>query len=129
MSAQLIEVVTIDDVAGHQFPVAVCATDDVAPGDIYLALLPSGHKLAVYNVNGEFYVTDDTCTHGEASLSEDGMLEGTEVECTWHFGRFDVRTGVACAMPCTHPLRTWGVEVRDGNVWVTGVRPLAGEPK
>jgi hypothetical protein len=35
--------------------------------------------LAVFNVDGEFYVTDDACTHGPGSLSE-GYLEGDVIE-------------------------------------------------
>ena len=94
--------------------VPLCATADVGPGDIVQAELPGGHKLAVYNIDGSFYITDDTCSHGEASLAEDGMLEGDEVECSFHFGRFKVKTGEACAMPCTKPLRTWPVLI-DGD--------------
>lgn len=94
--------------------VELCDTADVGSGEIVQAELPGGHKLAVYNIDGTFYITDDTCTHGEASLAEDGMLDGDEVECSWHFGRFKVATGAACAMPCTIPLRTWPVII-DGD--------------
>lgn len=126
MSEQAIKIVDVtDEINSAAVPalVALCSVDDIQSGDIRQAVLACGHKLAIYNVDGEFYVTDDTCSHGDASLSEDGVLEGAQVECTWHFGRFDVRTGEACAMPCTHPLRTWPVHVEDGKVWVdTAVR-------
>lgn len=96
----------------------LCATTDVEAGEIRRGELPCGHALAIYNIDGEFYVTDDICSHGEASLSEDGMLEGHEVECSWHFGRFDVRSGEATAMPCEHAIRVWPVKVEDGRVVV-----------
>jgi len=98
--------------------VALCAADDVEPGSIWQGRLANGHKLAIYNVGGTVYVTDDACTHGEASLSEDGTLDGPIVECGFHNGRFDVRTGKPCAMPCTEPLRCWPVRIIDGNVCV-----------
>lgn len=98
--------------------VALCATDDIEQGEIRRGTLPDGHAVAIYNVDGEYFVTDDICSHGEASLSEDGMLEGHQVECSWHFGRFDVRTGEACAMPCEKALRTWPVRIEDGRVFV-----------
>jgi p-cumate 2,3-dioxygenase ferredoxin subunit len=98
--------------------IALCATDDIEDGDIRRGSLPDGHAVAIYNVNGAFYVTDDICSHGEASLSEDGSLDGFEVECSWHFGRFDVRTGEPCAMPCEKPLRRWSVKVEDGRILV-----------
>lgn len=98
--------------------VALCGAGDIDPGSIWQGRLTSGHKLAIYNVDGEFFVTDDTCTHGEASLSDDGTLDGAIVECGFHNGRFDVRTGKACAMPCTEPLRSWPVRIVDGQVCV-----------
>lgn len=96
----------------------LCAASEIADGEIRRGELPSGHAVAIYHVNGEFFVTDDICTHGEASLSEDGSLDGYEVECSWHFGRFDVRNGQPCAMPCEHALRSWPVKVEDGRVYV-----------
>ncbi len=96
----------------------LCAVDEVSDGEIRRGELPDGHAVAIYNVDGQFYVTDDRCTHGEASLSEDGSLEGHEVECSWHFGRFDVRTGEPCAMPCELALRCWPVKIEGGRVFV-----------
>jgi p-cumate 2,3-dioxygenase ferredoxin subunit len=98
--------------------IALCRTDDVWEGGIRQAVLPNGHKLALYQVEGCFYATDDTCTHGAASLADDGTVEGHHVECGWHNGRFDIRTGEACAMPCTDPLRSWLVQIVDGKVCV-----------
>jgi p-cumate 2,3-dioxygenase ferredoxin subunit len=96
----------------------LCPADDVWEGAILQATLPDGHKLALYRVDGAVYATDDTCTHGAASLSEDGALDGCQVECSWHNGRFDVRSGQACAMPCDAPLKTWPLQIVDGQVCV-----------
>jgi nitrite reductase/ring-hydroxylating ferredoxin subunit len=77
-----------------------------------------GNKvLAVYNIDGAFYATDDECTHGAASLS-DGILDGEVIECTMHFGAFDVRTGAAVQAPCSIALRTYRVEIRDDEIFV-----------
>ena len=103
---------------GEPTVIALCGAADVAPGSIRQAMLDSGHLLAIYNVDGEWFVTDDSCTHGAASLSEEGTLSGHVVECGWHNGGFDVRTGEACAMPCTEPLRSWPVQIVDGQVCV-----------
>lgn len=97
----------------------LCAMDAV-PDDAPLKVELPGHApFAVYHIEGDFYVTDDTCTHGAASLSEDGELNGFQIECTWHFGVFDVRTGEVVARPCTEPLKTYPVTVRDGAVYIT----------
>ncbi len=91
---------------------------ELPPGQIRADFLPNGRVIAIYNVDGQFHATDDTCTHGAASLSEDGVLRGHVVECSWHNGCFDVRSGAACASPCSEALRTYPVKVVDGMVSV-----------
>jgi nitrite reductase/ring-hydroxylating ferredoxin subunit len=95
---------------------AVCAVSDVAENSVK-AFEVGTTTLAVYNVGGEFFVTDNECTHGAASLAE-GILEDDIIECTLHFGAFNVKTGEAVQAPCFTPLRTYKVAVRDGQVFV-----------
>lgn len=104
----------------------LCAFADIDDGGIKGAYLPDGHPVAIYKVDGEVYVTDDRCTHGDASLSEEGSLDGCRVECSWHFGSFDVRTGEPLASPCVEPIRTYRVVVRGDAVFVaaTPVVPI-----
>lgn len=98
--------------------ITLCGASEVAPGAI-LRVEPAGcEPLAVYNVDGQFYVTSDTCTHGEASLGTDGTLQGHLVECGWHYGAFDVRTGEPAAAPCETPIRAYAVVMRDGKVCI-----------
>lgn len=93
----------------------LCGTADVAPGTAR-RVEHQGRTLAVFNVAGEFHVTDDTCTHGFASLSE-GWLEGHTVTCPWHGGEFDVRSGDPLSAPCTRPLRVHPCRIGEGVVW------------
>jgi nitrite reductase/ring-hydroxylating ferredoxin subunit len=81
-----------------------------------LRVVVDDHALAVFKVDDRFYVTDDTCTHGAASLA-DGLMHGCEVECPFHGGRFDVRTGAATAFPCVDDLATYQAEVRGSAVY------------
>lgn len=86
--------------------------------------------IAVFNVDGELFAIDDTCTHQEASLS-DGFLEGCAVECPLHAACFDLRTGRPDGPPAKKPVRTHQVTVSEGVVWVqesvgAGTRVLAG---
>jgi len=108
----------------------LCRLDELEEGVIAAGTLPDGHRLAIYLVDGEVFVTDDRCTHGDASLSEEGSVDGCTVECSWHFGTFDIRTGAPKASPCTEPIRTWRVVVEDGEVSVAEARtiPLAAVP-
>ena len=73
--------------------------------------------LAVFNVDGEFFVTDDNCTHGPGSLSE-GILEDDIIECNFHGGQFNVRTGEVVLPPCMEPVKTYKVSVEDGVVFI-----------
>ncbi len=98
--------------------VLVGAITDFPEGEIRPATMPDGATLAIYNVDGTLYATADLCTHGEASLSEEGILTGKIVECPWHFGTFDVTDGKPTGMPCTVPLRTFAVKVIENRVYV-----------
>jgi nitrite reductase/ring-hydroxylating ferredoxin subunit len=97
-------------------PVPVCKASDVPSNSIKFFAV-EGRSLAVYNIEGTFYATDDECTHGAASLSE-GVLDGDVVECPLHFGAFHIPTGKPVAAPCSVPLRTYKIEVVDDTVLV-----------
>jgi nitrite reductase/ring-hydroxylating ferredoxin subunit len=108
----------IQAAAANEF-IALCPVREVALGTVRKISLADGLVVAVFNVENTLYVTEDTCTHGAASLSDEGELHGHVVECGWHFGAFDVRTGAAVASPCKTPLKTYPVEIRDGIVCIS----------
>ncbi len=91
---------------------------DLFEGEMKNATLPDGTRVALYNLNGAYYVTDDTCTHENASLSDEGMIEGSNVICGWHFCGFDIASGAATASPCSEPLRTYPVRLVEGLIHV-----------
>ena len=92
--------------------------DELFEGEIKKATLPDGTRIALYNLNGAYYATDDTCTHESASLSEDGAIDGSNVVCGWHLCGFDIATGAATAAPCSDPLRTYRVQLVEGLIHV-----------
>ena len=96
----------------------LCNTTQVEAGTGLQVILQGYPPLAVFHLNnGEFHVTADTCTHGNASLA-DGELEGEEVECPFHAGSFNVKTGAACSAPCHIPLRIYPSVVENGQVFL-----------
>ena len=97
--------------------IELCKTSDIKPGAIK-KVETGGLELAVYNVAGEFFVTDDACTHGPASLS-DGELDGHVVECDFHQGAFDVRTGEVASPPCLVPIKTYPATIEGDTVVIT----------
>lgn len=94
----------------------VMALEDVFQGEV-MAVNVNGKDIALYEVQGELYASDNLCTHGAARLS-DGYLEGREIECPFHQGRFDVCTGQALCAPLTENLRTYAVRTNHGRIWV-----------
>jgi nitrite reductase/ring-hydroxylating ferredoxin subunit len=106
--------------------VRICAQSEIAP-ESAKAYEVGDRRLAVFNVEGKFYVTDDECTHASASLAE-GMLEGDVIECCLHFGAFDVKTGAVKAPPCSIALRTYKVLLQGDDVYVDLDKDAAGEP-
>jgi nitrite reductase/ring-hydroxylating ferredoxin subunit len=105
--------------------VRVCAQSEVAPGSVK-AFEVGNHRLAVYNIDGTFYITDDECTHAAASLA-DGMIDGDVIECCMHMGSFRIPTGEVVAPPCEVPLRTYKVVLSDGDILADLTRNAAGE--
>ncbi len=96
--------------------IELCRTGDVAPGTA-LKVEAGDLTLAVFNVGGEFFVTDDLCTHGPGSLSE-GYIEDDVVECNFHNGQFNIRTGEVVSPPCMVPVKTYPVLVIDDKVTI-----------
>jgi biphenyl 2,3-dioxygenase ferredoxin component len=93
-----------------------CRADEVAPGTA-LKVEADDLELAVFNIDGEFYVIDDHCTHGPGSLSE-GYIDGDVIECNFHNGQFNIRTGEVVSPPCMVPVKTYSTVVEGGEVFI-----------
>lgn len=90
------------------------ALADVPEGDV-IGVQVGGKEIALYEVDGEVFATDNICTHGHARLS-DGFLEGREIECPLHQGRFDVCSGQAMCVPLTENIKTYTVRIENMRV-------------
>ncbi len=92
----------------------VAAVDDLFEG-ASIAVTVQGREIALHCVDGLPYATDNLCTHGAARLCE-GFLEGFEIECPLHQGRFDVRDGRPMCPPVAEPIRVFASRVEAGRV-------------
>jgi nitrite reductase/ring-hydroxylating ferredoxin subunit/uncharacterized membrane protein len=98
-------------------PVAVASADELAVDQ--LKLLHVGDRRIVLGRTGEGWVAfDDRCPHRGGSLAGGTMICGT-VQCPWHGSQFDVRSGAVRAGPAEEGIRTYRVEARDGQIWLT----------
>jgi nitrite reductase/ring-hydroxylating ferredoxin subunit len=90
--------------------------DKVAEEDVVQAVV-SDQEIAIYRLSGQFYATEDACTHGQASLSE-GVVIGGVIECPIHQGRFCIKTGQPRGGPVSVALRTFATKVENGKIFV-----------
>jgi nitrite reductase/ring-hydroxylating ferredoxin subunit len=86
---------------------------ELAPGSARLVYV-NGQAVAVYNVGGEFYATQNECTHAGGPLSQ-GKLQGVQIECPWHGSCFDVSNGKVLCGPANRPVKTFMVTL-DGDI-------------
>ncbi|MCC7354394.1 MAG: Rieske 2Fe-2S domain-containing protein, partial [Anaerolineae bacterium] len=86
---------------------------EIPPGHVSIVQL-DGEAVAVHNVEGTFYATQNACTHRQGSLS-DGDLQGRVITCPLHGSQFDVTTGQVLRGPAAKPLRLFRVTV-DGGI-------------
>lgn len=100
---------------------ALCRVSEVPPGGA-IKVEKANLILAVFNIDGNIHVTDDTCTHGPGSLSE-GYIDGDVVECNFHNGAFHIPTGAVAAPPCMIPVRTYAVTVEGDQVYIDPSKP------
>jgi naphthalene 1,2-dioxygenase system ferredoxin subunit len=92
----------------------VATLDDFAASDA-IAVVAAGKEIAIYLVDGTVFATANRCTHGDARLC-DGWVEGHEIECPLHQGRFDVRSGAATGAPAEVPLATYPARLAGDRV-------------
>ena len=78
----------------------------------------NGKPVLVARQGSEIFAIGATCTHYGGPLG-DGLLVGDTVRCPWHHACFNLRTGEALRAPALKPVARWGVEQRDGRVFVT----------
>ena len=97
--------------------IAACAADALKEGCLLKVDLPGHSALALCRIEGRIHAFDDTCTHGDASLS-DGELFGEDVVCPFHSGTFCVRTGAATGYPAEQPVRVYRTSEENGTVFV-----------
>ena len=104
-------------VTGSQSAWVRVATADEVPHDSLLAVSTDRGPVVLARLEDDIYALEDRCSHQDYPLSA-GELDDGELECTFHGARFDVCTGRATQLPAVVPVRTFPVEVRDGEVFI-----------
>ncbi|MBI2955826.1 MAG: Rieske (2Fe-2S) protein [Acidobacteria bacterium] len=75
-----------------------------------------GKMIALYNVDGNIYATDNVCLHRGGPLGQ-GTLEGEVVTCPWHGWQYRVSSGEAVFNEQIK-VQTLPVKVEGEDIWV-----------
>lgn len=94
-------------------------TKDLADGKLLVGHA-NGEAVLVARRGAELFAIGAVCTHYGGPLGE-GLLVGETVRCPWHHACFSLRTGEAAA-PARDPVACYGVEERNGKLYVLGKR-------
>ncbi|MBI1279208.1 MAG: Rieske 2Fe-2S domain-containing protein [Anaerolineaceae bacterium] len=107
----------------HEAWTEVCPLDELAAGETKTVFL-EGKMVGLFNVSGMIYALNNRCTHARGPLTE-GKVNADEcsVVCPWHYGKFDLKTGVAVDGLVRKSVETYQVEIRNGIIYV-GTRVL-----
>ena len=87
----------------------VARAEDVPAGQRKMVEV-AGKNIAIFNLDGDYYAIDDTCTH------RGGPLSGREVTCPWHGAIFDVTTGEMLGPPAPKGVSRYSVRIADGDI-------------
>jgi apoptosis-inducing factor 3 len=94
----------------------VARVGDVPPGKL-LAVNLNGQPVVLANVDGTIYAFSGMCSHADGPLDR-GKLRGGVVECPFHGGQFEVRSGKAVMLPATEDIRTFAVRTEGDAIQV-----------
>jgi naphthalene 1,2-dioxygenase ferredoxin component len=98
---------------GERQTIVAGRVEDLPSGRVATLETPTGEEVALYNVNGELYATENFCPHRGARLTE-GFLCGHVIECGLHGWQFDVRDGKCLTV--NESIETFRVVVEDGLI-------------
>jgi len=95
----------------------VCASADLVQDQATRVVVDGTPVAVVLDSAGDIHVIGDTCTHGDISLAE-GFVEDGTLECWAHGSKFSLESGKPLTLPAYEPVPVYVVELNDGNVYI-----------
>ncbi len=102
----------------------VCADSELAPATAMKVVIDGKPIAVVKDSDGAVHALGDTCTHGDISLSE-GFVEDGTLECWAHGSKFDLATGAPKNFPAFEPVPVYAVTVENGEILVDAQTTIA----
>jgi len=97
--------------------IRLCPVSELGDGEIK-SFNVDDENILLARRRDKIYALEDTCSHDGAELSDGDLVDG-QIQCARHGGRFDLETGEATQMPAIVGIKSFDVEIRDGDVYVT----------
>ncbi|MBI4473592.1 MAG: Rieske (2Fe-2S) protein [Acidobacteria bacterium] len=94
----------------------VAALSDVPSGEAKPVKLGDTRSIALFNVDGKIYATDNQCPHMGYPLTRGAVRHGV-LTCDWHGRSFDLEGGGCFNYECDD-LQTFSVDIRQGEIWI-----------
>ncbi len=94
------------------------SVSDLSPG-MKKTVVVGGKKIAIANVDGEFFAIDDMCSHEACSLGTEGFLDGSIIICGCHGSQFDMTNGKVLTLPAPTDVTSYETKVENGDVFVS----------
>ena len=96
--------------------VKVAELSEVPEGQPKAIQMGEGRSIALFNVDGQIYATDNQCPHMGYPLTR-GTVRNGILTCDWHRRSFDLKGGGCFHVECDD-LRTFPVDVRGSEIWI-----------
>ena len=94
----------------------LCSVDDFRENNM-LEVTYDGHSYLVINIEKEFFVVDNVCSHEDSELIL-GCIKNRSIRCSLHGSCFDLRTGNPLNEPADEPIKTYKTVLKDNKVYI-----------
>ncbi len=81
-------------------------------------VIVGGKKVAIANIDGEFFAIDDTCSHAQCSFGSEGFIDGSVVTCGCHGAQFDVTSGKVMSLPAVTDVASYPIKINGEDILV-----------
>ncbi len=88
----------------------------LAPGEKRVVQI-GDREILVGRTAERYYAIASRCSHAAWPLADE-PVEGSQIVCTLHGARFDLRDGCPVSGPARKPLATYPVELREGALYL-----------
>ncbi|MBI4552539.1 MAG: Rieske (2Fe-2S) protein [Candidatus Latescibacteria bacterium] len=94
----------------------VASLSDVPAGEAKAIRIGEGRSIALFNIDGRVYATENQCPHMGYPLTR-GVVRHGILTCDWHGRSFDLEGGGCFNSECDD-LQTFPVDIRGREIWI-----------